>query len=47
MILAAEAGEVAAPEVVGQDEDDVRLICGDDCEWSQEEGEEAHGTEEG
>jgi hypothetical protein len=47
MILAAEAGKIAAAEVVGQDQDDVRLIRGDDCEWSQEEGEEAHGTEEG
>jgi hypothetical protein len=47
MILAAEAGEVAAAEVIGQDQDDVRLVGGEDRERSKEEGEEAHGAEEG
>jgi hypothetical protein len=42
MILAAEAGEVAAAEVVGQDQDDVRFIRGDERERSEEEGEWAH-----
>jgi hypothetical protein len=42
MILAAEAGEVAPAEVVGQDQDDIRLICGDGRKRGEEDGEEAH-----
>jgi hypothetical protein len=44
MILAAEAGKVAAAEVVGQDEDDIRLIGGDGGKGDEEEGELAHGA---
>jgi hypothetical protein len=47
MILAAEAGEVAAAEVIGQDQDDIRFIRGDGRERGEQEGEEAHGAEEG
>ena len=41
MILAAEAGEVAAAEVVGQDQDDVRLICGDERKRGEEDGQKS------
>jgi hypothetical protein len=44
VILAAEAGKIAAAEVVGQDQDDVRFIRGDERERSEEEGEVAHGS---
>ena len=39
MILAAEAGEVAPAEVVGQDQDDIRLICGDGRKRGEEDGQ--------
>ena len=34
-------------QVVSEDEDDVRLVGGEGRERSEEEGEEAHGAEEG
>ena len=39
MILAAEAGEVAPAQVVGEDQDDVRLVRGEGRERGEEDGQ--------